>query len=54
MKIDPALKDFSHIILDEIHERTTESDFILTLLKQILPKASLSVFMLLLKLYYIN
>lgn len=38
MRLDPALKRFSHVILDEIHERTTESDFIITLLKQIIPK----------------
>jgi len=45
MKTDPALKNFSHVILDEIHERTTESDFIITLLKQIIPKVSLSIYM---------
>ncbi|KYN43416.1 putative ATP-dependent RNA helicase DHX36 [Trachymyrmex septentrionalis] len=38
MKHDPALKGFSHVILDEIHERTTESDFVITLLKQVIPK----------------
>ncbi|XP_011868007.1 PREDICTED: ATP-dependent RNA helicase DHX36 [Vollenhovia emeryi] len=38
MKHDPALKNFSHVILDEIHERSTESDFVITLLKQIIPK----------------
>ncbi|XP_063973081.1 ATP-dependent DNA/RNA helicase DHX36 isoform X2 [Diachasmimorpha longicaudata] len=38
MQSDPALRDFSHIILDEIHERNTESDFIITLLKQVIPK----------------
>ncbi|XP_012525529.1 ATP-dependent DNA/RNA helicase DHX36 [Monomorium pharaonis] len=38
MKHDPALRDFSHVILDEIHERTTESDFVITLLKQVIPK----------------
>lgn len=38
---DPALKEFSHIILDEIHERTTESDFILALLKLIISKVRL-------------
>ncbi|KAM0735084.1 ATP-dependent DNA/RNA helicase DHX36 [Formica fusca] len=38
MKTDPALKNFSHVILDEIHERTTETDFIITLLKKIIPK----------------
>lgn len=41
MKQDPALKNFSHIILDEIHERSTESDFIITLLKQVISKVSL-------------
>lgn len=48
MKSDPALRSFSHIILDEIHERTTESDFIITLLKQVMPKVSFDIFMLLL------
>ncbi|XP_066597758.1 ATP-dependent DNA/RNA helicase DHX36 [Prorops nasuta] len=38
MRSDPALKEFSHIILDEIHERNTECDFIIALLKQIAPK----------------
>ncbi|EFN83103.1 ATP-dependent RNA helicase DHX36 [Harpegnathos saltator] len=38
MKTDPALRNFSHVILDEIHERSTESDFIITLLKQVIPK----------------
>lgn len=52
MKTDPALKNFSHVILDEIHERTTESDFIITLLKKIIPKVSLSIFMSLL--YNVN
>ncbi|XP_046753641.1 ATP-dependent DNA/RNA helicase DHX36 [Diprion similis] len=35
---NPALTDWSHLILDEIHERSTESDFIITLLKQIIPR----------------
>lgn len=38
---DPALKEFSHIILDEIHERSTESDFVLALLKLIISKVRL-------------
>ncbi|XP_012286873.1 ATP-dependent RNA helicase DHX36 [Orussus abietinus] len=38
MQIDPALMDYSHIILDEIHERSTECDFILALLKHVIPK----------------
>lgn len=40
MQGDPALRDYSHIILDEIHERNTESDFIITLLKQVIQKRS--------------
>ncbi|CAK9812236.1 ATP-dependent DNA/RNA helicase DHX36 [Anthophora quadrimaculata] len=35
---DPALMQVSHIVLDEIHERSTESDFILALLKLIILK----------------
>lgn len=38
MQSDPALTDISHIILDEIHERNTQGDFIITLLKQVIPK----------------
>ncbi|XP_023247427.1 ATP-dependent RNA helicase DHX36 isoform X2 [Copidosoma floridanum] len=38
MQSDPALRDYSHIILDEIHERSTQSDFIITLLKSVIPK----------------
>ncbi|KAE8747229.1 hypothetical protein FOCC_FOCC006021 [Frankliniella occidentalis] len=38
MQSDPSLADTSHIILDEIHERDTVSDFVITLLKDILPK----------------
>lgn len=41
MQSDPALTDFSHVIIDEIHERSTESDFIIALLKKILEVVSL-------------
>lgn len=34
---DAALRGFSHIILDEIHERSIHSDFVITLLKQVIP-----------------
>ncbi|VVC42551.1 Hypothetical protein CINCED_3A018746 [Cinara cedri] len=34
---DSALNHYSHIIVDEIHERDTISDFILTILKNIIP-----------------
>ncbi|XP_046674057.1 ATP-dependent DNA/RNA helicase DHX36-like isoform X2 [Homalodisca vitripennis] len=35
---DPALTAVSHLILDEIHERDTISDFAITILKDIIPK----------------
>ncbi|XP_033322028.2 ATP-dependent DNA/RNA helicase DHX36 isoform X1 [Megalopta genalis] len=38
MERDPALNNISHVILDEIHERTTESDFTIALLKLIITK----------------
>lgn len=34
---DSALNNYSHIIIDEIHERDTISDFTLTILKSIIP-----------------
>lgn len=36
MQNDPVMRDVSHIILDEIHERNTMSDFILAILKDII------------------
>lgn len=42
MQSDPALLNYSHIIIDEIHERSTHSDFTLTLLKQIIIKVILN------------
>lgn len=36
MEIDPALNDFSHIIIDEIHERNSTIDVCLALIKQII------------------
>lgn len=38
LHFDPLFKDFTHIIVDEIHERSTDSDLLLAILKiQILP-----------------
>lgn len=34
--VDPYLKGVSHIIMDEVHERTLNSDFCLTIIKRIL------------------
>ncbi|XP_047107788.1 ATP-dependent DNA/RNA helicase DHX36-like isoform X1 [Schistocerca piceifrons] len=38
MQSDPALPDISHIVLDEIHERDIISDFVMTILKDVLPR----------------
>lgn len=34
----PKLSDVTHVIVDEVHERSSESDFLLMLLKELLPK----------------
>jgi HrpA-like RNA helicase len=34
---DPTLRDVSHVVVDEVHERSLDSDFLLALLKQMLP-----------------
>jgi len=38
---DPSLGDVSHVVVDEIHERSVEMDLILLLLKKLLAKAQL-------------
>nr|CAD7589117.1 unnamed protein product [Timema genevievae] len=38
MRSDPALREVSHLVLDEIHERDVTSDFVITILKDIIPK----------------
>lgn len=38
MEKDPCLSNVSHIILDEIHERDIMSDFLITLLRQVIKK----------------
>jgi HrpA-like RNA helicase len=32
---DPALSDVSHVVVDEVHERALQSDFLLALLRQL-------------------
>lgn len=36
MENDPCLMEYSHLILDEIHERDVMCDFLLTIIKQII------------------
>ncbi|GET92390.1 hypothetical protein, conserved [Leishmania tarentolae] len=38
MQSDPLLSSYTHVIIDEIHERDMNSDFILMLLRQVLEK----------------
>jgi hypothetical protein len=38
MQTDPALREISHLVLDEIHERDVISDFVITILKDIIQK----------------
>jgi ATP-dependent RNA helicase DHX29 len=34
------LKDITHIVLDEVHERTIDSDFLLIILRKLMTKRS--------------
>lgn len=36
METDPCLTEYSHLILDEIHERDIMSDFLITIIKQLI------------------
>lgn len=36
MESDPCLTEYSHLILDEIHERDVMSDFLITIIKQVI------------------
>ncbi|XP_028159974.1 ATP-dependent DNA/RNA helicase DHX36 isoform X1 [Ostrinia furnacalis] len=38
LEVNQALSDYSHIILDEVHERDTHVDFAMCMLKQVLQK----------------
>ncbi|KAI0233182.1 ATP-dependent RNA helicase DHX29 [Lamellibrachia satsuma] len=33
---DPLLKDVTHVIVDEVHERSVQSDFLLVILRKLL------------------
>ncbi|XP_038045525.1 ATP-dependent RNA helicase DHX29-like [Patiria miniata] len=36
LQLDPKLQDISHIIVDEVHERSVQSDFLMVILKNLL------------------
>ncbi|KAK3593313.1 hypothetical protein CHS0354_031372 [Potamilus streckersoni] len=36
LQLDPLLKDVTHILVDEVHERSVQSDFLLIVLKRLL------------------
>lgn len=38
MESNPALNDVSHLIIDEIHERSVTSDFLMTVLQEVIKK----------------
>ncbi|XP_053978482.1 putative ATP-dependent RNA helicase DHX57 [Hylaeus volcanicus] len=40
LSMNPDLTDVTHVIVDEVHERSAESDFLLMLLKELLRKRS--------------
>lgn len=40
LQTDPMLESVSHVLVDEVHERSEESDFLLLILKEILAKRS--------------
>ncbi|KAL1115561.1 hypothetical protein AAG570_005851 [Ranatra chinensis] len=41
MHSDPTLSGISHIVLDEIHERDTVSDFVICILRDVVPIVSI-------------
>lgn len=36
--LDPNLSDVSHVVVDEVHERQTNTDFLIIILKQLLAR----------------
>ena len=40
LESDPTLSEITHVIVDEVHERSEESDFLLMILRDTLPKVN--------------
>ncbi|CAK9007538.1 ATP-dependent RNA helicase DHX29 (DEAH box protein 29) (Nucleic acid helicase DDXx) [Durusdinium trenchii] len=40
LKSDPLLRSYSHIVVDEVHERTVDSDFLLVVLRRVVKERS--------------
>ncbi len=38
LEIDPELRELTHIVVDEVHERSEDSDFLLMILRDTLKK----------------
>ena len=38
LESDPELNDVTHVIIDEVHERSEESDFLLMIIRDLLPR----------------
>ncbi|XP_063953335.1 ATP-dependent RNA helicase dhx29-like [Lytechinus pictus] len=40
LQLDPSLKDVSHIIIDEVHERSVQSDFLMIIVRKLVQQRS--------------
>eukprot|EP00057_Strongylocentrotus_purpuratus_P032350 XP_787344.2 PREDICTED: ATP-dependent RNA helicase Dhx29 [Strongylocentrotus purpuratus] len=40
LQLDPSLKDISHIIIDEVHERSVQSDFLMIIVRKLVQQRS--------------
>ena len=47
VQLDPSLQDLTHIIVDEVHERSVESDFLIIILRRLIrTRANLRVILM--------
>ncbi|XP_072174284.1 ATP-dependent RNA helicase dhx29-like [Diadema setosum] len=40
LQLDPTLKDVSHIVIDEVHERSVQSDFLMVIMRKLVRERS--------------